>query len=628
TLRKEATYELRAYQEERKPTKLFSDNDEETKYKVVTTCVSPKKADLENERREVIKLQAPKRSSAIAERWSSLDELNIEKSDPADTSKDHMKMMSDSLTSGLALSYGPGSTLSAEYYTVNPESIDTEQINFSAARQQFLTEQPQSPIIASPRQFKVAELPEFSKDLCEKNWPMSDTQVSSVKAVEVHCGCDENKDHQNEQNGGGFTKRNKKDGMLTAEKATGGRSHSSLKHALIASASIDDLDSGLGELSNDIGAGYISDSSASNEVFCFTLDISSTPEPIPEQKMNSETPIEKEIRLAVEREENLHRSGTPESIPDEKMKNETPIEKEIRLAVESSASEEVFCNASDRSGTPESIPDEKMKNETPIEKEIRLAVEREENLQPSLYLYTTSSSLERKPNVTFKHEPLQENNQRISNTATKKEVSEMLPAHPVHSYSSDLCNSHVQESPTGTCVRTSTSSYATDRSHSSIEPFTLKTPKLRTSLMIEKEIQESLKREDELREHRKSRLLSEGLSPNNACSKPSGTASHNSGMRTRLGSSDVFLLPESSPNVLTSESRGGSKGLTATLLHDFEERKIKLRKEEGCELYFLLWVLNSTITLKVLEATRVTRRKSERALRWEAGVFANENENE
>uniref|UniRef100_A0A8D2NCS0 A-kinase anchor protein 2 C-terminal domain-containing protein n=1 Tax=Zonotrichia albicollis TaxID=44394 RepID=A0A8D2NCS0_ZONAL len=97
-VRSGSLYDLRAYKRERKPSKLY-DDEEQDLHRVPPPNISPEKArELEDERKEVIRSQAMRKSSTIAERWSSMDELG----------------------------------------SISSPNIDTEQINFSAARQQFL----------------------------------------------------------------------------------------------------------------------------------------------------------------------------------------------------------------------------------------------------------------------------------------------------------------------------------------------------------------------------------------------------------------------------------------------------------------------------------------------------------
>uniref|UniRef100_A0A8C3K7V6 A-kinase anchor protein 2 C-terminal domain-containing protein n=1 Tax=Calidris pygmaea TaxID=425635 RepID=A0A8C3K7V6_9CHAR len=66
------------------------------------------------------------------------------------------------------------------------------------------------------------------------------------------------------------------------------------------------LDSGLGEMYNEGNAGYTSDGSTSNEVFNGLVDLRDGSNGLDkEMKISNETPIEREIRMAMEREENL-----------------------------------------------------------------------------------------------------------------------------------------------------------------------------------------------------------------------------------------------------------------------------------------------------------------------------------
>uniref|UniRef100_A0A8D0EJP2 A-kinase anchor protein 2 C-terminal domain-containing protein n=1 Tax=Strix occidentalis caurina TaxID=311401 RepID=A0A8D0EJP2_STROC len=181
-VRSGSLYDLRAYRGERKPSKLY-DEDEQEQCRVPPPNISPEKAkELEDERKEVIRNQVMRKSSTMS-------------------------------SSGRAAT------------PVDPENIDTEQINFSAARQQFL--------------------------MLEKTNP----------------------------------------GYGNAGASTSSR---------------EDLDSGLGEMYNEASVGYASDGSASSEIFNGLVGLRAGSNGLDkETKISNETPIEREIRMAMEREENL-----------------------------------------------------------------------------------------------------------------------------------------------------------------------------------------------------------------------------------------------------------------------------------------------------------------------------------
>ncbi|XP_078010306.1 mitotic interactor and substrate of PLK1 [Phascolarctos cinereus] len=110
------TYTLRACPEERHPGKLYSGEDEEKEQQLYHLGpgedVFPKRRkDLEREREAVIRGQVVKRSTTVATRWSSQEELDK-----------------------IYFGQDPSPTSASDSENV----IDTEQINFLAARKQFM----------------------------------------------------------------------------------------------------------------------------------------------------------------------------------------------------------------------------------------------------------------------------------------------------------------------------------------------------------------------------------------------------------------------------------------------------------------------------------------------------------
>ncbi|KAM4719854.1 palm2 and akap2 fusion isoform 1-T1 [Anableps anableps] len=172
-------------------------------------------------------------------------------------------------------------------------------------------------------------------------------------------------------------------------------------------------------------------------------------------------------------------------------------------------------------------------------------------------------------------------------------------------------------------------------------PFRLRSKKQKTLSMIEEEIRAAQQREEELKKQRETQPA--------VAIRPSSTSSNSHGaVRTGVRHSTISpadkmksnslparltlttrtapgkiekvrpappVSPSPSEGTLSdagSEDSGGSrpKNLMQTLLEDYETHKVK-RKEKMED--------NS-----VLEATRMTRRKSNMALKWEAGIYANE----
>ncbi|XP_041915075.1 A-kinase anchor protein 2 isoform X7 [Alosa sapidissima] len=148
TIKKEARFELRSFQEEKKPSKLF-DAPAEKEIRVKKVRPSEEIAELEKERLELIRGQAVKKNPGIAAKWwnppqerTLEEELDPEKleSHRKYEERKQRKMESSHATQASPNPTAPSPTSS---YTPPPEPVSkedivTEQVDFSAARKQFL----------------------------------------------------------------------------------------------------------------------------------------------------------------------------------------------------------------------------------------------------------------------------------------------------------------------------------------------------------------------------------------------------------------------------------------------------------------------------------------------------------
>lgn len=294
-VRSGSLYDLRAYKGERKPSKLY-DDEEEDLYRVPPPNISPEKArELEDERKEVIRSQVMKKSSTIAERWSSVDELS---SISTGASSQGEGRHTGNVPTSFAICFdkpSPGRAATP----VDPENIDTEQINFSAARQQFLMLEKTNPgSFFSPGQQAMSPRPESVTKVSREEWYSPEMATKATRGYSSAGASSQSRPDKSVYQVYGVSSRKtpEEEEVYAPGKAHTERSHPVGKTVILSKAwSREDLDSGLGEMYNEATAGYASDGSTSNETFSGSK----------ETKVSNETPIEREIRMAMEREENL-----------------------------------------------------------------------------------------------------------------------------------------------------------------------------------------------------------------------------------------------------------------------------------------------------------------------------------
>uniref|UniRef100_A0A4W5JAS4 PALM2 and AKAP2 fusion n=1 Tax=Hucho hucho TaxID=62062 RepID=A0A4W5JAS4_9TELE len=155
TIKKEARFELRAFQEEKKPSKLFDPCEKEVRVKKVRP--SEEVAELERERLELIRGQAVKKNPDMGTKWwnppqekSLEEELEPDKLESHRKYEERKQQRRSEFTGGMSQMYAqysmtfdpnadpePGHD-TPELFQSTKEDILVEQMDFSTARKQFL----------------------------------------------------------------------------------------------------------------------------------------------------------------------------------------------------------------------------------------------------------------------------------------------------------------------------------------------------------------------------------------------------------------------------------------------------------------------------------------------------------
>lgn len=567
TIKKEANFDLRKYDKGKNPVKLFSD-DEERKYQTVIIKETTDGDNLDKERRALIRNQAVKKSTTFAEAQVSTKSFNLEGTPSVEdfTQKPDESQMQKSAEHSDSFSFHDESSIS------HPEDINSPQKNFVAARQQFLLmekprlEEPTSPRPSARSHGSLGHSSAPSESawlLHDKGGIALDTSPTiMVKAVRVDYTDADEKD-----NGPKSPVSNSvfiAEKIATLEDNDGERFGSTRRN--LAACSTDDLDSGLGEMTNDYGYGYTSDGGASIEM----QNIGTDNYECPEQKPILETPIEKEIRLALEREEILRKErGISKAVSSEEM---VEIKTKPLLSQLSSGSPFLKNKDKNRMGFF-------------VQREIEMDTKREEKLKEEgkvkgLYDKGVPQEVEERKKVF-------------------EQQTDDVPVAPQPGWQTRLVRSASRESLDVLDVLEESNSVHSDSTEcqdlaekrSESQPYTLRPWKPQTNFLIEQEIEDEQRREAELRAQRLRQ-------------QPGGC----------LPSATVSTLESQSPPVypqLTSRdgALNGDRTDDLPATHCQEERRAKPpgKKDDS----------------SVLESTRVTRRKSTMAQRWEAGIFNN-----
>ncbi|XP_048352935.1 mitotic interactor and substrate of PLK1 isoform X2 [Sphaerodactylus townsendi] len=280
-------HDIRAYKGEKKPSRLYEEDEGKLCYELPPEYLSFEKAkELEEERQEIIKSQAMKKSTTTVEKLTSVDEPGAPS--PASPGGEKAKIKRrDSM--GLAVGFdkpSPGWVKAI----IDPENIDTGQINFAAVRQQFLALEKRNPnLLLGPRKQVLSPRFPAIKNIYEREGQghlgalMVDRDPAGYNQRELGLASEGGAAPVNAPQIGPFS-----EGRL----------------ATYQGFSAENLDWG------EMGPDLVTEAPHHGRVFWKksrdALDlVAGGQDPAEELEARKETPIEREIRLSVEREEAL-----------------------------------------------------------------------------------------------------------------------------------------------------------------------------------------------------------------------------------------------------------------------------------------------------------------------------------
>ncbi|XP_049640437.1 A-kinase anchor protein 2-like isoform X2 [Suncus etruscus] len=686
TLKKEAKFELRAFHEDKKPkpSKLFEDDENSRdQYCVRKVRPSEEMMELEKERRELIRSQAMKKNPGIAAKWwnppqektleEQLDEEHLESHKKYKERKEKRAQQEQMLLQQQLqqqqqptpqLSIAPASSPPRPSMTENAKDIVTEQIDFSAARKQFQQMESSRPALAkgqsTPRLFSIKP---FYRPLGSINSDKSltisrpaslgaspeDSGTSAAKGQKISCA------PESQPAGGGqvsptplgkeasYTEPSKRgplsklwteDGeftsaraVLTVVKDEDPGILDQYSKSVNASLTQEELDSGLEELSvrsqdttvletlsNDFSMDNISDSGASNETTNALQENSLADFSLP-QTPQTDNPSEGRGE-GVSKSFSDHGFYSPSSRLGDSPSMDDPLEYQAGLLVQNAIQQAIAAQA-DRAGTQANRAGAEQQEaaQEEVETEAVSSGKPQSMFEPP----QVSSPVQEKRDVLPKIKPAEDRVLR------ERRLSQPLPATqpsgPINMEETRPEGSYFSKYSEAAELRSTASLLATQESDVMVGPFKLRSRKQRTLSMIEEEIRAAQEREEELKKQRQVLQIAQSSTrAKNALSLPSRTSCY----KTAPGKIEKVKPPPSptpegpslQPDLGPEEAAGSQrpKNLMQTLMEDYETHKSKRRERMDDS--------------SVLEATRVNRRKSALALRWEAGIYANQEEEE
>nr|XP_043867956.1 A-kinase anchor protein 2 isoform X1 [Solea senegalensis] len=667
-----AKFELRAFQEERRPAKLFTPGEEQ-QVRVTRRRPSEEVQELERERQELIKDQAVKKNPGIAQRWwNPPQEVPLEEQLETDQLESLRKYQERKQQKQIhTYTYTqPQVTGPPTVVSLDPElreDIVEKQIDFSAARKQFLqaetTRKDVAPHIYSAKPFSksVTRSSQVSSDI------MAETGESHVTWSDEGIGAE-------------FTCARAVMAILPDEEEGKGHFHLAFHP--------EESDSGLDELSlrsqdtTVFSLDNVSDSGASLPPTPLPLTPVSPPTPLPTTPVNGQSsgsPAEDDLEYhaGVLVQNAIHNAlaaqnggGSSDWQPSDLDSSQLSTPVSPSSASTSSPLPACFTPVSS-SGTPSlqspvsSSP--ALSNPSPQPKAHSEDVSQEKSSESQEAQIQTPSPTASQP-VSPPQRPknggprikIQSSYARALASSTPAPAADPAPASaapvprptPVYrppSPPSPEKNefSYFSKYSEAAELRSTAVAPRGPEVEAASGPFRLRSKKQRTLSMIEEEIRAAQQREEELKKQRETQPAaavrhSQGqmrtgmrkttITPADKMKSNSLPARLSLTTKTAPGKIEKIrpappVSPSPSEGALSDagseDSLGRPKNYMQTLMEDYESHKVKRREKLEDNSYARLLLANE-VTTEVLEATRVTRRKSDMALRWEAGIYSNE----
>lgn len=594
TLKKEAKFELRAFHEDKKPSKLFEEEDAKENYRVRKVRPSEEMIELEKERRELIRSQAVKKNPGIAAKWwnpphertleEQLEEEPLESHKKYKERKEKQQQQPSMPVKHVPYAFTPPDP------PVKKVDIVTEQIDFSAARKQFqLMENsgPPSNAAASkrsgtPKMFTIQPFykpigpsqmdhrtisnpkPESAR---EQILQVGNSDVTIVKAEKVSCISDDDNiviqnisvdparvsPYSNPSKPGQTTKVWPEDGEFMCAKAvfTVVRDDDQsildqFSRSVNVSSPPEELDSGLDELSvrsqdttvletlsNDFSMDNISDSGTSNETMNALQENSLTDFSLP-QTPQANTPSEFRGE-GVSKSLSDHGFYSPSSPLLDSLLIDEQLEYQAGLLVQNAIQQAIAEQADKISAKQAKEAVEKKNPQVKEQKEMEKTLHSEKQHNPAFQPPQVSSPVQEKRETAPKTSAVQELVLREKQGPPSSLVVHATQPFTVEETKPEV--SYFSKYSEAAELRSTASILAMQEAEVTVGPFKLRSKKQRTLSMIEEEIRAAQEREEELKRQRQSMQITPSPVAKNAPLLPTRTATY----RTAPGKNLTFL---------------------------------------------------------------------------------------